>query len=83
MLSNLVALGKTKVVDLHGLTKEEARAEILYELNIVDNFNSIVFVHGYHGGRVLKDLVRQEIAHERIKEKLMLDASQTAYLLKN
>lgn len=83
MLDKVIELGRYKVVDLHGLTKEEARAEIIYELNIVDNFNSLVFVHGYHGGQVLKNLVRKELTHERIKKILCLDASSTAFILKN
>lgn len=82
ILSNLISLGNFKTVDLHGLTKEEARAEILYHLNIIDNEDSIVFIHGYHGGQILKTLVRKEIDHERIYKKLMLDASSTAFLLK-
>lgn len=83
MFDNLLELGKYKVVDLHGFTKEEARAEVFYHLNITDNYNSIIFVHGYHGGQVLKNLVRKEIENPRIIKKLMLDASSTAYVLKN
>ena len=47
-----------------------------------NNYDSIIFVHGYHGGRALKDLVRKEIEYERIKKILPLDASRTAYILK-
>jgi len=82
MLDKIIELGTYKVVDLHGLTKEEARAEIFHQLNIVDNYNSIIFIHGYHGGQVLKNLVRKEIDYERIKKKIMLDASSTAFVLK-
>ena len=37
-----------------------------------EDIDSLVFVHGYHGGRVLKDLVRKEIQDEiqRIGAKL-------------
>lgn len=69
-------------VDLHGLTKEEARAEIWHTLNSVDNADGIVFVHGYHGGRVLKDLVRKEIVSDMIEKKVFLSASATAFKLK-
>lgn len=82
MLEKFLELGSFISIDLHGLTKEEARAEIYHQLNIVDNYNSIVFVHGYHGGRVLKELVRKEIKYERIIKILPLDASRTAYILK-
>ena len=62
--------------------KEEARAEILYQLESVDNIDGLIFVHGYHGGKVLKDLVRNEIKHYRIAEKVFVNASATAYRLK-
>ena len=82
MLEKFLELGNYISVDLHGLTKEEAKAEIYYHLNMVDNYNSIIFVHGYHGGKVLKELVRKEIVYDRIKKILPLDASRTAYILK-
>lgn len=69
-------------VDLHGLTKEEARAEIFHTLNSVDNVDGVVFVHGYHGGRTLKDLVRKEIKSDLIEKKVFLSASVTAFKLK-
>jgi len=82
MLEKFLELGNFISVDLHGLTKEEARAEIFHRLLMVDNYDSIIFVHGYHGGRVLKELVRKEIEFDRIKKILPLDASRTAYILK-
>ena len=82
MLSKLVEVGTYLKVDLHSLTKEEARAEIYHQIYIADRVDSIVFVHGYHGGRVLKDLVRKEIKDERILKVIPLDASTTAYKLK-
>lgn len=81
-MENEFLYGNCKKVDLHGLTKEEARAEILYQLESVDNIDGIIFVHGYHGGRVLKELVRNEIEHYRIAEKVFINASATAFRLK-
>ena len=53
--------GKFKVVDLHRLTKEEARIELLNALNNVDiDVKCLLIVHGYHGGTVIKNLVRKE-----------------------
>ncbi len=76
--------GNIKVVDLHGLTSEEAHAEIIHQLNITDiNFNGIEFIHGYHGGNVLKNLVRNELKHPRIAKKVNNSASSTIILLKN
>jgi len=82
MLNKLIEVGRYVKVDLHGLTKEEARAEIFHQIYMLDNVDSVIFVHGYHGGRVLKDLVRKEIKDERIKKIIPLDASTTAYRLK-
>lgn len=76
--------GKIKTVDLHGLTKEEARSEILHELGFIDlaTYNGIEFVHGYRSGQTLKKLLRNEIEDDRIEEKINLNASSTLYILK-
>ena len=83
MLDLLSQVGRYKKIDLHNMSKEEARAEIIHQLYIADNVDSLVLVHGYHGGQVLKKLVRNEIDHERIEKKINLDASTTAFKLKN
>lgn len=82
MLNKLIEVGSYLKIDLHNMTKEEARSEILHQILMADRVDSIVFVHGYHGGRVLKDLVRKEFKHERIQKVINLDASTTAYKLK-
>lgn len=76
--------GKYKVVDLHGMTKEEARAELVYQLEAFDiDIKCLVIVHGYHGGTVIKKLVRNEFNHKNIENKVNLDAARTIFLLKN
>ena len=82
MLDRLIEIGIYKKVDLHNLTKEEARSEILHQILMADRVDSIIFVHGYHGGRVLKDLVRKEFKHDRVEKIINLDASTTAYKIK-
>lgn len=82
MLNKLLEVGRYIKVDLHSLTKEEARAEIYHQIYMADNVDSLVFVHGYHGGRVLKDLVRKEIKDDRVVKIIPLDASTTAFRLK-
>jgi len=82
MIDIINEIGRYKKIDLHQMSKEEARAEIMHELFLADNFDSLVLVHGYHGGQVLKNLVRKEFEHERIERKINLDASTTAYKLK-
>ena len=82
MLDIINEVGRYKKIDLHQMSKEEARAEIMHEIFLADNIDSLVLVHGYHGGRVLKNLVRKEFKHERIERIVNLDASTTAYKLK-
>ncbi len=76
--------GRSKTLDLHNLTKQEALASLIYELGSIDsNFDCLIIVHGYHGGTIIKNLVRKEFEHNMIAEKVNLDAGRTIYLLKN
>ena len=71
-----------KKLDLHGLTKEEAKFELLRCFQFVDfGTKAILVVHGYHNGTVLKNLVRKEFKHELINNKIAVDASQTLFIL--
>ncbi len=59
--------GKSRTIDLHNLTREDALATLIYELNSVDkNVDCLVIIHGYHGGTVIKKLVRKEFQHDLI-----------------
>ena len=42
----------------------------------------LVVIHGYHGGTVIKNLVRKEFKHDLIAEKVDLDAGRTIFMLK-
>lgn len=75
--------GNIKEIDLHGLTREEALSEIIYEVQMADrNIDGLAIIHGYHSGRVLKDLVRKEFNNDRIEKKVFVNASVTVYKLK-
>ncbi len=75
--------GKYKTIDLHGLTKECARAELIHSLLQVDfDVKCVVVVHGYHGGTIIKNLVRKEFSSDMVAEKISLDAGRTIFLLK-
>jgi DNA-nicking Smr family endonuclease len=75
--------GKHKEVDLHNLTKEAAKAELIYAIRNVDfDIKCLVVIHGYHGGTVIKNLVRKEFKSEFVAEKINLDAGRTIFLLK-
>ena len=76
--------GKYQVVDLHNMTKEDAKANLIYAIGSADfDIKCLVVVHGYHGGTIIKNLVRKEFSSEEIKEKINLDAGRTIFLLKN
>ena len=76
--------GKYQQVDLHGMTKEEARASLIHALNSIDfDIKCLVVVHGYHGGTVLKNLVKKEFSHPSVAEKITLDAARTIFVIKN
>ena len=76
--------GKYKTLDLHNMTKEDAKANLIYALNSVDfDIKCLVVVHGYHGGTIIKNLVRKEFISPLIQEKINLDAGRTIFVLKN
>ncbi len=76
--------GKYEVVDLHNMTKEDAKANLIHAINLADfDIKCLVVVHGYHGGTIIKNLVRKEFVSPDIQEKINLDAGRTIFLLKN
>ena len=75
--------GKYRVLDLHQMTKEEAKAELIHTLRLLDlDIKCLLIVHGYHGGTVIKNFIRKEFKSDEIVEKVNLDAGRTIYLLK-
>lgn len=76
--------GKYRVVDLHRLTKEDAKIELLNAISSADfDIKCLVIIHGYHGGTVIKNLVRKEFKSDLVLEKINLDAARTIYRLRN
>lgn len=74
--------GKLYTLDLHGKTLEEARAELIYTLNSLDIFyKGVLVIHGYHGGAVLKNFVRDQFQYKNIYKKIKVDASRTVILI--
>lgn len=74
--------GKIKAIDVHGLTKEEARAEIIYAIESSDIFiKALLVTHGYHSGVVLKKFLRKEFSHNNVCEIVNVDASRTLLVL--
>lgn len=76
--------GKYDTLDLHNMTKEEAKATLIHTLNSLDfDVKCLVVVHGYHGGVVIKNFIRKEFSSPLVSEKVSLDAGRTIFLLKN
>lgn len=76
--------GKYKTVDLHNMVKEDAKINLIYAIDCADfDIKALVVVHGYHGGVIIKNLVRKEFTHPRIERKVNLDAGRTIFILKN
>lgn len=81
-IDTIALLAASTKLDLHGLTCAEAEFELIRTLNLVDtNVRAVEVVHGYHNGRALKTLVRQQFAHPLIAKKIPLDASRTLLAL--
>lgn len=75
--------GKYYDLDLHGKTLEEAQAELIYVINSVDlSYKSILVVHGFHLGTVLKDYIRDKFTHDGVAQKVNIDAGRTLLVLK-
>lgn len=77
---------KTATVNLHGLKEFEARAKLNEILDrLPDDVKILKVVHGYHGGQVLLNMVRNEYFHYRIDYVQVPYANdgETWYYLKN
>ncbi len=53
-------------IDLHGLLKDEARIELDKKISNIIKPTKLTVIHGYNGGRVLKDLVQKQYKNKRI-----------------
>ena len=74
--------GKLKYLDIHGLTKEEAKAELIYNIEKLDlDVKGLVVTHGYHHGKVLKEFIRKEFLHRNVYRIINIDAGRTLLLL--
>lgn len=77
--------GKIMSVDVHGMYQRDAR-ELL--MNWLDHapagVEELRVIHGSNRGTVLRDMVRQELSHPRVKAVLhTLNPGETRLVLKN
>jgi len=77
--------GFTLTVDIHGMGEEEAKRQLALLLGRVDaSIREVVVIHGCHGGKVLRDMVRKKLKHPRIRRTwLTLNDGQTIIELKD
>lgn len=75
--------GWTIEVDIHGMRAAEAKKQLELLLGRADgSIREIVVIHGFHGGNILQGMVRNQLKHARIKQKILsLNGGQTTLLL--
>ena len=72
--------GSVMSADLHGASVENARDLLLTWLDHApQSVTELRVIHGYNRGTLLRDMVREELSHPRIKEKLPKDMEQFIY----
>lgn len=71
-------------VDLHGVYLEDARELLLNWLDHAQpGITELRVIHGSNRGTVLRDMVREELSHPKIKAKLStLNPGETRLILK-
>lgn len=76
--------GWTIQVDIHGMRAAEAKRQLERLIAAADkDIREIVVIHGYHSGSALRDMVRRELQHPRIQQKILsLNQGETTLLLK-
>ena len=64
-----IAEENRKKIDLHGMTKEEAKYILEEEIELAEeHIEMIIAVHGYSLGSTLLNMVRTELHNDRIKK---------------
>ena len=56
-------------IDIHNLNRNEAKIVLILELNLLPKYaEELEIIHGFNGGRILQEMVRNDINHRRIKQ---------------
>lgn len=64
-----IAEENRKKIDLHGMTKEEAKYILEEEIELAEeHIEMIIVVHGYSLGSTLLNMVRTELHNDRIEK---------------
>ena len=75
--------GAVATADLHGLYQQDAKAILTGWLNTAPNtLTELRVIHGYQNGTALRDMIRQDFSHPRVKAILpSLNPGETRLLL--
>lgn len=70
-------------IDIHGLTVREAKTLLEQRLTSLPNkYGQITVIHGYKAGNRLQTMVRKDLKHKRIKQKILsMNQGETILLL--
>lgn len=64
--------GRVIEVDIHSMEKAQAKSKLFNLIaNAPADVMEIVVIHGYNSGTVLRDMVRNELRHSRIRDKMI------------
>ena len=76
--------GSTVSVDLHGMRTEDARARLSHFLtHAPSDVREVLVIHGFNSGTALRDMIRGDFSHPRVKSVLKtLTDGQTRLILK-
>lgn len=71
-------------VDLHGMDVWDARSYLNSRINAASlNVKEVVVIHGYRGGTALRDFIRKNYSHPRLKRKFVgMNQGMTILVLK-
>ena len=66
-----ISPANVETLDLHGYTLDDAKIELDNFLNFVDkNIDEVHVVHGYHSGNAIKNYLKHDFRHKRVKKNL-------------
>ena len=71
-------------VDIHGMLVAEAKTALERLISSADkNISEITVIHGYSGGKGLKNMVQKKLSHPRIKQKILsMNQGETSLVIK-
>ena len=64
--------GRVIEIDIHAFEKMQAKNKLMSLISSAPkDVTEIVVIHGYRSGTILRDMVRNELRHSRIRDKMI------------